>query len=171
VAIIAIGLGLSPLLLLFAESDALTILAVALTVALMLGVIGLLIVLGIVISIVGTMAHRQSVLEGKGAMDSIRGGYALIRHNLRHVGVVWLMTLVIGLVCAAVVFPLGAVFYGLAAAPAAALYAATQSMAVSLVIGFLLAIPGVLLLSFLWGVYEAFQSAVWTITYRELPVR
>jgi len=171
VAVIAIALGLSPLALLFADRDWLTILGVALTVGLMLGVIGLLMVLGIVITMVSTMAYRQGVLEGKGVMDSIRGGYALVRHNLRHVGVVWLMMLVLGLVCAAVVVPLSVVFFDLAAAPAAALYAATESMAASLVIGFLLAIPGVLLLSFLGGVYEAFQSAVWTITYRELPAR
>jgi hypothetical protein len=171
VAIVAIGLGLAPLLLLFAKSDALTILAVALTVALILGVIGLLAVLGIAISVVSTMAHRQCVLECKGVMDSIRSGYALVRHNLRHVGLVWLMMLVIGLVCAAVVLPVGALFLGLAAAPATALYAATKSVAASMLIGFLLAIPGLAILSFLGGIYEAFQSAAWTITYRELPAR
>jgi hypothetical protein len=171
VGIIASALGLSPLMLLFARREGLTILAVVLTVGLMLGVIALLILLGTILSVVMAIAHRQSVLEGRGVMDSIRSSFALLRRNLRQVGVIWLILVLIGMVFAAIAVPVGVLLFGLAEAPAAALYAATESIAASLVVGLLLAIPGVVILSLLGGIYETFQSAVWTIAYRELQLR
>jgi hypothetical protein len=163
-----IAFGLAPLVLLAAEEQLLTILAIVLTAVLILLVIALLIAMGVALSAVGEMAHRQCVLEGKGVLDSIRDGYQLTRGNLRHVGLVWLLLSALGLVFGAAVVSLGAIAFGLAAAPAAAVYAATEALAPTVLVGLLFSIPRIVLFSLLSGVFEVFRSAVWTLTYMEL---
>ena len=64
--------------------------------------------------------------------------------------------------------PLSVVIFGVAAGPAMAVYAATQAPLASVLLGILFAVPGILVLALLGGVYEVFRSAVWTLTYREL---
>jgi hypothetical protein len=166
--LLLVGAGLAPLVLLVADKVPLTILAIVTTVFLMLLVVGLLLVGGLVLSVLGEMAHRQCVLEGKGVFDSLRDGYQLGRENLRHVALVWLLLMGTGLVYGAITIPLAAAAFGVAAAPAAAFYAATQHVLGSLLLGFVSAIPGILVLSLLGGVYEVFRSAAWTLTYLEL---
>ena len=168
VAFILIALGLSPLLLVLAQEDALTVLAILLTLFFMLLVIGLLTVIGVVLSLLRKLAYRQCVLERKGVVDSIRDGYSIGRQNVRHVGVVWLLLLGIGIVFSVVVIPLSMAVLAVAAAPAAALYAATEAVGASLLVGAVFVIPAILLLSLVRGVYQVFRSAVWTLTYMKL---
>jgi hypothetical protein len=168
VTLVLLGIGLSPLILLAARREALAILAVIATVALMFAVIAVLILMGVALSVIGELSHRQRVLEGKGVLDSIRDGYQLGRDNLRHVVIIWALLLGVSLLFGVIVVPTATVIFGLAAAPAAALYAATESPLASLLLGLVFAVPGILLLSALGGVYEAFRSAVWTLAYREL---
>jgi len=168
VTLLLVGVGLAPLVLLVADQWPLTILAIVATVLLILVVIALLFVGGLILSVLGELAHRQCVLEGKGVFDSLRDGYQLGRENLRHVGLVWLLLVGAGLAFGAITIPLAAVVFGVAAAPAAAFYAATEAVVGSVLLGLLFAIPGILLLSLLGGVYEVFRSAVWTLAYSEL---
>jgi len=168
VAFILIALGLSPLLLVLAQEDALTVLAILLTLFFMLLVIGLLIIMGVVLSLLRKLAYRQCVLERKGVVDSIRDGYRIGRQNLRHVGLVWLLLLGIGIVFAVVVVPVSMAVLAVAVAPAAALYAATEAVGASLLVGAVFVIPAILLLSLVGAVYQVFCSAVWTLTYLKL---
>jgi len=168
VAFILIALGLSPLLLVLAQEDALTVLAILLTLFFMLLVIGLLIIMGVVLSLLRELAFRQCVLERKGVVDSIRDGYRIGRQNLRHVGIVWLLLLGIGIVFGVVVLPLSMAVLAVAVAPAAALYAATEAVGASLLVGAVFVIPAILLLSLVGAVYQVFRSAVWTLTYLKL---
>ena len=168
VALVLIGIGLSPLLLLLAEQEAMTIAAILLTVLLMLLVIGFLIVMGLVLSVLGELARRQCVLEKTGVLDSIRAGYQIGRANLRHVALIWVMLFVIGLAYGMVTAAMAFVGFGVAAVPAAAVYAVTETVGASLLVGFLFALPGIVILSLVGGVYEAFRSAVWTLFYSEL---
>ena len=170
VMLLLLAIGLSPLVLLAAENRALTIVAIAATVLMMLLVIGLLTAMGLVLSIVGELAHRQCVLENKGVLESIRDGYRTGRQNLQHVGLIWVLLLVLSLAFGAVMVPIAAVVFGLAAAPAAAIYGATESIWSSLLLGVLLAIPGMLAFAFLNGIFEAFKSAVWTLAYEEMQL-
>jgi hypothetical protein len=162
------GVGLAPLVVLAADEPALTMLAIALTVLVMLLAAGLLFAGGLVLSVLGELAHRQCVLEGRGVFDSLRDGYHLGRENLRHVGLAWLLLLGISLAFGAITTALAVVVFGIAAAPAAAVYAATEAALASVLVGILFAIPGILLFSLVGGVYEVFRSAVWTLTYLEL---
>ncbi len=171
VALVLIGIGLSPLLLLLAEQDAMTIAAILLTALLMLLVVGFLIVMGLVLSVVGELARRQCVLQKMGVLDSIRAGYQIGRANLRHVALIWVMLFGISLAYGIAMAALAFVGFGVAAVPAAAVYAVTETVGASLLIGFLFAIPGIVALSVLGGVYESFRSAVWTLFYSELETQ
>jgi hypothetical protein len=168
VSFVLIGLGLSPLLLLLAESETLTILAIVLMVGLMLVVIGLLIVMGVVLSVVGELAERQCVLDGKGVWESIRAGYQLGRQNLKHVGVTWLLLFAIDLGFGIVMAPVFFVVFGAAAVPGILTYVATEAIAPTLVIGIPVLIVAGLIMTALTAVYQVFRSAVWTLTYLEL---
>jgi len=168
VGIVLVVLGLMPLFLLAAKNEAANILAIVLTVGLMLVVVALLIVMGLVLSLLRELAFRQAVLDGKGVMSSIRDAYRLARANLKHVGAMWLLMAIVGIVSGAILIPLSLAVFAISAAPGFATYAASESPLAGIVVGILFAIPGILVLSALGGVYQAFQSAVWTLTYREL---
>jgi len=168
VAFILIALGLSPLLLLFAQRSVLTVLAIALTVLFMLLVIGLLIIMGVVLSLLRKLAYRQCVLERKGVLDSIRDGYLMGRQNLRHVGVVWLLLFGIDLLIGIVAVPLFFTVFAAAATPGILTYLVSEAWAPTLLVSAPLIVLAILLMTLLAGVYQVFRSAVWTLTYLQL---
>jgi len=173
-AMALMALALSPLLLLavrqgdLAQQETLTVLGILLTVLLGLGVVAVLVVAGTVLGIVREFACRQCVLEDKGAWQSIRDGYRVIRYHLRHVGVMWLLLFGIDLAATAVALPLVLVGFGLIAAAGAAVYAATESAASAIAVGLSLGLPAALLMALVGGVYLVFQSTAWTLAYREV---
>jgi hypothetical protein len=168
VAMLLLGIGLSPLILLLLKKQALNIVAGIATAFLMLVVIAVLIVFGTVVSLLGELAHRQAVLEGKGVVDSIRDAYRFGMENARHVIVVWLILLVLGFVLAAVMAPFGIFGFGIGAGFVASILHATDSGLLALLAAAFFGIPALLVISFLGGLYEAFRSAVWTLAYRDL---
>jgi hypothetical protein len=170
-AMVLVALAISPLLLLLAEREALTVLGILLTVLLSLVVVAVIIVAGTVLGIVREFACRQCVLEGRGVWSSIREGYRMVRANLRHVGVMWLLLFGIDLAASVIAFPLFLVGFGLATGAGAAVYAATQSIASALVVGIVLGLPVALVLALVGGVYLVFRSSAWTLAYRELQAQ
>jgi len=167
-AIVLIVAGLSPLLLLFAEERGLTILAILLTVVLMLLVIGFLIIMGVGISVLGELAQRQCVLEGKGVWDSIQDAYRMGRQNMKDVGVIWLLLLAIDIGVGIVLGPIALVLFGMAAVPGIFTYLATEAAAPTLVVSIPAVLLAVLIMSALAAIHQVFRSAVWTLAYREL---
>jgi hypothetical protein len=167
-ALLLIAVGLSPLALLLFEKRVLTVVAIAATVPLMLLVVGLLSVGGVVLSVVRELAHRQCVLGGKGALDSIRSGYRLGRENLRQAGVLWLVLFGIDLAVGIAAIPLILLAIAVAVLPAIVIYAATEALAPALMVGVPLSVIGMLISALLTGVYQVFRSTVWTLAYREL---
>jgi len=167
-ATVLIVLGLSPLLLLLAEERALTVLAILLTVVLMLLVIGFLIITGVGLSVLGELAQRQCVLEGKGVWDSIRDAYRMGRQNMKDVGVIWLLLLAIDIGVGIVLGPIAVVLFGMAAMPGVFTYLATEAAAPTLVVSIPAVLLAVLIMSALAAIHQVFRSAVWTLAYREL---
>jgi hypothetical protein len=167
-AIVLILLGLSPLLLLIAEQRTLTFLAIALTGVLMLLVIGLLIIAGVVLSVLGQLAQRQCVLEGKGVWDSIRDGYHMGRQNLKDIGVIWLLLLAVDIGVGIVLGPIAVVLFGAAAVPGIFTYFATEAPAPTLVVTVPAILLAILIMTALAAIYQVFRSTVWTLAYREL---
>jgi hypothetical protein len=168
VAILLIALALSPLLLLVAQRDVVSVLGILLTVLAMVLVIGLLIIMGVALSLLRELAHRQCVLEKKGVWDCIRDGYLMGRENLRHVGVTWLLLFGINLVIGVVSVPLFVVLFIAAAAPGILTYLTTDAVTPALVVGIPLLLLAFLLTTLLGAVYQVFHSAVWTLAYLEL---
>jgi hypothetical protein len=170
-AMALILLALAPLLLLLAHRDVLTALGILLTVVLSLAVILVLIVGGTALGIVREFAYRRCVLEGKAVWQSIREGYQMVRANLRNAGLMWLVLFGVDLAVRVITVPLALVGFGLAAGAGAAVYAASQSMANAIVVGLVLALPTLLVMAAVSGVYLVFRSAAWTLAYRELPAQ
>jgi len=167
-AMILIAIALAPLLLLLAEREALTVLGILLTVLLGLAILAVIIIAGAVLLVVREMAYRQCVLEGKGVWQSIRDGYRTVRAHPRDAGLMWLLLWGIDLAAGVIVLPLAAVGFGLAAVVGAAISAATESTAGAIVIVLLLALPALVVMAAVGGVYLVFRSAAWTLAYREL---
>ena len=172
-----IVLAASPLLLLLiaqpgsgSRQASVTAIAVLLTVLFELAVIAILVVAGVALGIVRELAYRRCVLGGAGSITSLRGGYRTFRANLGRVGGLWLLLFGIDLAAGVVAFPLYLVVYGLAGGFGALVYSATEAAAPAIVTGLLLAVPGILLISAVSGVYLVFRSTSWTLGYRELSV-
>jgi hypothetical protein len=169
---IAVALVLGPgVLLIAAEGRAapigvLLIIAGALLLFVLVFVFAL--VLSVTIEVVRAYAYRISVIEGEGVFDALGSALRLLRARLRPSVLVWLLMKVIHLALGVLALPLALVGAAGLFGPALGVYAVTESAAA----GMVAALPGLLVVllasAFLGGLYHTFQSAVWTLTYREL---
>jgi hypothetical protein len=189
--VMVILLGLLGLWVYFAATgggEAFKIFSIITAVGLALLLLLFFVLLGIVLSMVGTFAFRFCVLEGTGVIDSIKQGYAMIRRHLKQVFFMWLVMIGIGiawfvamillllpLIIAMVVMVLPAVLAGgipgLIAAGFAALFQVPSpwfwiigGLFALPIFGMVLSAPGLLV----GGWQQIFYSSVWTETYREL---
>ena len=174
VATLLLLLGASPLLLLLVSSgsagrgEALAVLGIILAVLLELAVIVLLVVGGLVLSLVVELAYRRCVLAGEGAARAIAGGWKTLRANLGRIGGLWLILLLLDLLAGAVMLPGYLLLVGAAGGIGALVYRGLESPVPAVLVGLIIFVPGLLVLSLISGVYQAFRSAFWTLGYREL---
>jgi len=110
------------------------------------------------IGVITFFAEREMVLEGLGAIDSIKAGYALLRKNIGNSLVLWLINFGIGIVSGILVLIIvlitGLPIYLLA-------------MALSKWLFILLIIPFAIIV-FVSGLFETFFSTFWTLAFKEL---
>ena len=131
----------------------------------------LLLVLALVaaVTLVREFAFRACVIDKKGIFDALKAGLRLVRRHLREAVLMWLVLLGIGLLVGLVAVPLALLGgAGGLVAPAVLVYRMTHSWPMALVATapfMLVLIPLGILVG---GIYLTFQSAVWTLTYREL---
>ena len=171
--LLLLAFAASPLLLLFVDNIAARVIGVMVTVGLVIMVIILLVAAGVVISVLTLFFHRQCVLGEKGVIDSIRDGYWMVRRNLSKAGVMWLLMLGVGIGWGILLIPvtliIGAFAFAAGALPGGLIYLITGSEVAGFAIG---GIIGVVVLAvpliFVNGLYLAFQSCVWTLTYLEI---
>ena len=153
------------------EVPALQALGIALTVGLAILWILFVIVLAAALSLLKEFMFRRSVLGQRGVCQSIGEGYHLVRRNLRDAGVMWLLLLGINLLVGALLFPVVLAGVVLVAGPGLLVWLITRS----LIAGVLAALPFLLIfvavMAFLQGLHLVFQSAAWTLTYREIASR
>jgi hypothetical protein len=164
---------LSPLLLFLTESDGLRALGVIMTTLLALGMGLLFIVAVAAVSGLQQFWGREVVLADKGIGAAISEGFDLVRRNFKDVFIMWLLMLGVGLLFGLAMIPVGLVLILLAGAVGGGIgwlmYQVTDSMGWAFAFGAplflaLTAIPFALI----GGLYMAFESAVWTLTYREV---
>ncbi|MBS1250975.1 MAG: hypothetical protein MAG451_00004 [Anaerolineales bacterium] len=125
----------------------------------------------IILSILKTFFYRQVVLAGNSVFDAMRNGYRLVRANLGQVIAMWLIMFVIGLVWAAVNFLVGLVALAFVGGPAALMYAVFESGLAAVLGALPFLLPAIVIFAFINALYTVFTSAVWTLTYLELPKR
>ncbi len=111
---------------------------------------------------------RASVIGRRGARDSIREGYRLVRANLGNVIFLYVImigfAIVFGIVMLVLFFAIFAVVAGIAIAAGLA----AQSITPGIVVGLVLGIPALLLALFVGGLYQVFDSTMWTEGYLAL---
>lgn len=146
------------------------------------------VILMVVLYLLRDFAWRTTILEGTGAMESLRLATALVKRNWKSAGLMWLVMigikiawgiaffiLVIPLLIVSVITALGglvvAVVPSLLTAGVASLLAAPDywpwifALVIGLPFFFIVAFSPILLVDG-WG--KIYESSVWTLTYREL---
>lgn len=121
------------------------------------------------VTLIREFAFRACVIEKKGVFEALRASFRLVRSRLREAVLMWLVLLGIGLLVGLVAIPVALVGgIGGLVGPALLAFRMTHSwpMAVVAAMPFLLVLIPLSIL--VGGVYLTFQSAVWTLTYREL---
>lgn len=140
----------------------------------------LVIIVSMFLKLLKHFARRVCVLGELRVIESIREGYAMIRRNLKDVGLMWLIMLGVDVGWAAVMIPLGLLLLAvgvlvggglalLVRSIAGLLFTGTTAWAIAGVSGVILVVLVLLVaLALVEGLLEVFQSSVWTLTYREL---
>jgi len=162
------------------ESTLVRLIATAATVGLGLLVLLVAIVVGVILSALVRFFRRVCVLEQVGVMESIRQGYAMVRRHLKDVVIMWLIMVGLGIGWTILMIPVvllfmavGAALGGLPALVVGALAGLAFGGAAPWVLGAAVGLPIFILalaapLTFLGGLWEVFNSNVWTLTYRRL---
>ncbi|MHB0856591.1 MAG: DUF7544 domain-containing protein [Anaerolineae bacterium] len=138
------------------------------------GIVGVLLLIAIALALSAAVtllreyAFRASVLDHMGVFDSLGAAWRMARANLKESLLMWLLLGLIGLVIGLVTIPIAILALGLIAAPAAALYALTESGALAALIAVPILLAFILVAIAVSGVVRTFVSAVWTLVYREL---
>jgi len=140
----------------------------------------LAVVVAVALDLLKHFARRACTLDGLGVIDGIRQGYGVIRQNLKDVGLMWLVMLGVSMgwsfVMAPIRYLLMAVF-GVTGGAAALLAhnssgvgsAGSVAAAVAVTVGLAFVVLVLeALLTLLSGLGTVFQSAAWTLTYRDL---
>ena len=169
-----------PLLLAIVGGAAALSIGVVFTTGLFFLVVFLAIVVGTALSLLKRLARRACALEGLGVMASIRRGVAVVRQNLKEVGLTWLIMAGLHLGWPMAMVPIvflllsaGALLGGLPALLAYGLAGLASGGEIPVFVALAVGIPLFLLvlvapLVFLGGLKEVFVSSTWTVTYREL---
>jgi hypothetical protein len=179
--LVLFGLILGPLPLWVNGSEILIFAFALITAGLLLVAVVTMIVLVTVLAVVKRLAWRACAVEGLGVMASIRRGWAVTRRQLKHAGLIWLITLAVRWAWRFAMVPVallllmgvGVVAGGLPAVLVGAIAGrgmtgdAPVFIAVAVGIAILLLVMAVPLI-WLRGLCEVFLSSIWTLTYQEL---
>lgn len=121
-----------------------------------------LILLGILVGLLDTLAVRHAVLDRSGVFASIGAAWTDVRTRFKDVLVMWLLMIAVGLAFGVVIGVAVAIFgVGIAAAIFAGEFVIAGSVGFALFVFLLLPT----------AIYGAFTSAVWTIFFRRLTGR
>lgn len=174
------GLILSPLPLWVSGSEIVIFTFAFLTGGLLLMAIVLMIVFGAVLAVVKRLAWRACAVEGLGVLASIQCGWTILRQQVKHAGLTWLITLAIGWAWRLAMVPIvllllggGVLLGGLPAVLTGGIASLGMSgdapVFIAIAVGisiflFVLVAPLILLA----GLREVFLSSLWTLSYQEL---
>ncbi len=168
VILLVIGLvliGLSPLILLALRSPVAGVLGVVLAVVLMIPIVLVLVIFATVIGLLMEFILRACAVEQLGVSASIRRGWSLVTGHLKDMIITGVLLFGLGLAWGLLMIPVVLAVLALAFGFVAGAWALSQSVAVAVVVGIVLGVPAIAFLAFLGGLFKAFTSSVWTLTY------
>jgi hypothetical protein len=187
VVLFLLSAGVVVFLLFRAGSPVLSIAGVIALIGVFFLLIFILIILDALLNLLRHFFWRVCALEGKGVIESIRSGFAMVKRNWKNAGLMWLIMVGLGLawfIAAIIAFillipvfiVLALVGLVIAGIPALAVFGLTSlffTTPVTWIIAALVGFPILILVVslpvvFLRGLKEVFHSTVWTLTYREL---
>jgi hypothetical protein len=169
VAISLIGFSLSPLILLATGQKVLQVGGVLVTIVLVLFVVLLLIVVSFFVNLLLEMVYRECVLLDRGVLDSLRVGIERVRQRPGPIVIMGLLLVGLGWLWGIVMIPVALFMIGAVAIPALVAYT-TVGVVAALIVGAPLAVVAVVILSAVSGLFAAFRSTAWTLTYLELTL-
>ena len=108
---------------------------------------------------------RTCIITKRGVMDSIREGYRIVRANLGNVAVLYLLAIGIGIGFGLLMIPIALILIGLPVGVGLLIYWLANSIGGGIIAGVVLGIPMMLILIFISGLYQIFESAYWTEGY------
>jgi hypothetical protein len=176
VALVLLGLGATPLLLLIIDNPVARGIGVATTVGLELLIAGLLFIAVLVLLALGQFWSREIAIADRNLGEALVTGYRLVRARLKDGGVLWLLMAAIGLGFGLVMVPIFIAAIMLALAVGGGLGFALYRLTGSVLWAAFVGLPPFLLimlvpLMLIRGVYLVFESSTWTLTYREVAGR
>ncbi len=134
-------------------------------------VILFLILLGLAVHLLYEFIVRACVIANRGALDSIREGYRLVRANLGNAIVLYIFVIAIGIGFGLLMIPVALVLIGIPIGVGIVIYALANSAGAALLAGILIGIPMLLILLFISGLYRAFESTLWTEGYLAMSAK
>jgi len=178
--IVLLLIGLSPLLL---WANGRTLAGVLGTIS-SIGMSFLFIFFGvIVLAVVRLLMNfffRACALDNAGVGNSIKQGYAMVRHNLKDVGLMWLITIGLNILWYVVTIPVALLFFGLSVMLGGGFALVIRLIsgiflreAVAWTLGGVVGVPiffivFIVPLLLVEGFRLIYISSVWTLSYREL---
>ncbi|MFO7698213.1 MAG: hypothetical protein R6X16_13800 [Anaerolineae bacterium] len=120
------------------------------------------------ISLVKEYALRSAVLSDSQVFDAIGHGIAMVKTHLKESVWMWIVLGLIQMALGIVLMPLAIGIGGATLIPALALWRATETAVLPMLVALPVLIIGGLILVAIEGIYLTFQSVTWTLVYREL---
>ena len=108
---------------------------------------------------------RECVVQKRGVLDSIRAGYRVVRANLGNVAVLYVLIVGIGIGYGIAMLVISLFLIGIPVAAAVLVGVAAQSAGPAVIVGLIFGIPMLLVLLFISGLFQAFESTLWTEGY------
>ncbi len=180
VFLLLFALACAPLAGLLSDSNALKVIGTVSSASLLILVFVLLLLVIIGAAVLLPFIHRACVLEGQGVLDSLRRGWAIVRHRASDVLIMALVLFALSLAVTILVIPVifvllfgGAALGGLPALLAGLVSSLFLQGQLPWMIGLAVGLPIFLLvlivpLLFLGSLAQVFTSSAWTLTYREI---
>ncbi len=174
--LLLMAFGAAPLLLMLIDTTASRVVGIGGTVLLEILMFFVIIAICTIVGVLGQFWSREVLLANRSIGEALSGGYRMVRGRIKDIGVMWLLMFGIGigwgLILLPIVFGVLAVSGMAGAALGFSVYAMSSVTWISVVLGIIVfgliaAIP----LALINGLYMAFDSSAWTLTYREVVAK
>jgi hypothetical protein len=105
---------------------------------------------------------RACVIGRRGALDAIQEGYRIVRANIGSSILLYILVIAIGFAYGLLMVPIALILLGIAVISGFAVGSAANSVLAGIVVAAVIGIPVLLVLLFVAGLYEVFESTLWT---------